>query len=119
MTIVFRIELKWSNEGEGLVHRRHDDTNHCLSFPFDYNSYSSENGSPLDPTEQGALVATVQKKVRGRTTASFDINVGEGQYLSLDEHQIPHMDDETKNHAINQVKVLQDQLATLMQQLEN
>jgi len=84
---------------------------------------SSKNGSPVDPIDEGALVATVTKKRRGNsvaaTAANFDINVGEGRYISLnDPSGVLNLDDDMKTSAYSQLKVLQDQMASLMQQLE-
>lgn len=75
----------------------------------------------MEPMEDGALVATVTKKRRGNTAsvgANFDINVGEGRVISLnDPHGIQHLDDDMKVNAVTQLKVLQDQMTTLMQKL--
>ena len=75
-------------------------------------------------------MATVAKKRRDRTNgsgkddevagAAFDINVGDGRYISLsDPNTIDHLDDNMKNTAMNQLKILQDQMASLMAQLDN
>ncbi|CAB9500301.1 expressed unknown protein [Seminavis robusta] len=82
----------------------------------------SKNGSPVDNTDEGALVATVTKKRRGNAppaaTANFDINVGEGKYISLnDPSGLQNLDANMKTNAVAQLKVLQDQMATLMEQL--
>ena len=96
---------------------------------------SSANGSPVEHSEEGSLVATVAKKRRDRTNggsgggsdgadddatgAAFDINVGDGRYISLsDPNTIEHLDDDMKNAAMNQLKILQDQMASLMAQLD-
>lgn len=84
-------------------------------------------------------MATVAKKRRDRTNgssgggggggndgaddeatgAAFDINVGDGRYISLsDPNTIEHLDDNMKNAAMNQLKILQDQMASLMAQLD-
>lgn len=78
-------------------------------------------------------MATVAKKRRDRTNdgggsdgadddatgAAFDINVGDGRYISLsDPNTIEHLDDDMKNAAMNQLKILQDQMASLMAQLD-
>mmetsp|Transcript_19005 Transcript_19005/g.54763 ORF Transcript_19005/g.54763 Transcript_19005/m.54763 type:complete len:286 (+) Transcript_19005:96-953(+) len=89
----------------------------------------SANGSPVEHSEEGSLVATVAKKRRDRTNgggaddevtgAAFDINVGDGRYISLsDPNTIDHLDDNMKNAAMNQLKILQDQMASLMAQLD-
>lgn len=93
---------------------------------------SSENGSPVDQADKGALVATVTKKRRGNnssceagddtTTAAtnFEISVGDGKYISLtDPSNIGHLDQENKLQAFSQLKVLQDQVTKLMQDLSN
>lgn len=81
----------------------------------------SKNGSPVDNSEEGDLVATVAKKRRGggESSALFDINVGAGRYISLsDPSTLGQMDDQMKNTAKNQLKTLQDQMSRLMAQLE-
>ena len=83
---------------------------------------SSKNGSPVDPVDEGALVATVTKKRRGNAppsaAANFDINVGDGRYISLnDPTGVRHLDENMKSNALTQLKVLQDQMASLMEQL--
>ena len=76
----------------------------------------------MDAIDEGALIATVTKKRRGNTMettgANFDINVGEGRYISLnDPSGVQNLDSEMKTSAMSQLKVLQDQMACLMQQL--
>lgn len=80
----------------------------------------SLNGSPVDPVDQGVLVATVTKKHRGNAppAANFDINVGDGRYISLnDPSGVKNLDASMKSNAVQQLKVLQDQMASLMAQL--
>lgn len=84
----------------------------------------SINGSPVDMAEQGDLVATVCKKRRGNGSdgpgALFDINVGDGRYISLsDPKSIRDLPVEMKLEAKNQLNVLQDQLTKLMAHLKN
>ena len=85
--------------------------------------HSSENGSPVDTVEDGALIATVTKKRRiraGDAPVNFDINVGDGQYISLtNPGSIGLLDEDLKSTAIQQLQVLQDQMASLMAQLKN
>ena len=75
-------------------------------------------------------MATVSKKPRDKSgganddndisAAAFDINVGDGRYISLsDPATVGHLDDNMKNAAMNQLKILQDQMASLMAQLDN
>ena len=102
----------------------------CALFVLCYKlqNISSANGSPVEHSEEGSLVATVAKKRRDRTNggaddeatgAAFDINVGDGRYISLsDPNTIEHLDDNMKNAAMNQLKILQDQMASLMAQLD-
>lgn len=77
----------------------------------------------MEPTDEGALVATVTKKPRRgnappSASANFDINVGEGRYISLNNPSgVQHLDDNMKTNALSQLKVLQDQMASLMEQL--
>lgn len=84
----------------------------------------SINGSPVDMAEEGDLVATVCKKRRGNGSdgpgAIFDINVGDGRYISLsDANAIRELPDDMKMEAKNQLNVLQDQLSKLMAHLKN
>jgi hypothetical protein len=79
---------------------------------------SSKNGSPVDTHDEGTLVATVSKKQK--RGAVFDINVGQGRYISLTEPgTIECLDGEMKHAAISQIKILQDQMASLMDKLHN
>ena len=94
----------------------------CLSCSNLCLCCSSKNGSPVDPVDEGALVATVTKKRRGNappaTAANFDISIGEGKYISLnDPTGVKHLDENMKSNALTQLKVLQDQMASLMEQL--
>ena len=108
---------------------------HYSSSATNCKNISSANGSPVEHSEEGSLVATVAKKRRDRTNgsggggsdgaddeatgAAFDINVGDGRYISLsDPNTIEHLDDNMKNAAMNQLKILQDQMASLMAQLD-
>jgi Cell division cycle-associated protein 8 len=85
----------------------------CVSYCI-----SSRNGSPLETTEKGSVIATVTKKRRGNESANFEINVGEGKYISLsDPNGVQELDSEMKATAATQLKVLQDQMASLMAQL--
>mmetsp|Transcript_103078 Transcript_103078/g.210197 ORF Transcript_103078/g.210197 Transcript_103078/m.210197 type:complete len:258 (-) Transcript_103078:191-964(-) len=79
----------------------------------------SQNGSPVAATEPGTVIATVCKKRRGNESASVEINVGEGQYISLnDPSGVSGLDVQMKQTAASQLKVLQDQMASLMAQLQ-
>lgn len=79
----------------------------------------------MDKVDEGSLVATVTKKRRkdnstDGTAANFDINVGEGRYISLSNPgNVEALDEELKSTAIEQLQVLQDQMASLMAQLKN
>lgn len=79
----------------------------------------------MDPHDEGTLVATVSKKQRrhgvpGKTSAVFDINVGEGRYINLTEPgTVECLDGNMKDAAISQLKILQNQMASLMAQLNN
>lgn len=69
------------------------------------------------------MVATVTKKPRGNSkipeAASFDLNVGEGRYISLtDPAGVTNLDPDLKNTALTQLSMLQDQIAGLLKQLE-
>jgi len=89
----------------------------------------SQNGSPLAATEPGTVIATICKKRRGNdnnnesesesASANVEINVGEGQYISLnDPNGVSELDANMKQTAASQLKVLQDQMASLMAQLK-
>jgi len=79
----------------------------------------SQNGSPLAATEPGTVIATVCKKRRGNGSANVEINVGKGHYISLnDPNGVAGLDPRMKQTAASQLKVLQDQMASLMAQLQ-
>jgi hypothetical protein len=79
----------------------------------------SQNGSPVAATEPGTVIATVCKKRRGNGSANVEINIGEGQYISLnDPSGLSGLDAQMKQTAASQLKVLQDQMASLMAQLQ-
>ena len=98
-----------------------------------HHAPSSANGSPVEHSEEGSLVATVAKKRGGRKGlggdgdggggdlgVGFDINVGDGRFISLsDPSPINHLEDDMKDAAVSQLKILQDQMASLMAQLGN
>lgn len=64
------------------------------------------------------MVATVTKKRRGNEGANFEINVGDGRVINLnDPNGVDALDSSMKATAASQLKVLQDQMATLMAQL--
>jgi hypothetical protein len=91
----------------------------------------SKNGSPLEPTAPGTVIATVHKKqCRGlgqeqdddgaMATADVEMNVGEGQYIRLnDPFGVSELDSKMKQTAAIQLKVLQDQMESLMAQLRS
>jgi len=81
----------------------------------------SQNGSPLETYEKGSVIATVAKKRRGNgDTANFEINVGDGKFISLnDPSGVQELDSNMRATAATQLKVLQDQMASLMAQLQN
>jgi len=79
----------------------------------------SKNGTPIDTVDVGDLVATVTKKRRGRENVVFDIAIGDGKYIHLsDLNSASDLTGEMKTTAMTQLKVLQDQMASLMAQLE-
>ena len=110
--------MKWSSWWIWFV-----EVTHLTYIPLFFFLYSSENGSPVDAVEDGALIATVTKKRRvrdGAAPVNFDIKVGDGQYISLsDPGNVQNMEDSLKSTAIIQLQVLQDQMASLMAQLKN
>jgi hypothetical protein len=84
----------------------------------------SVNGSPVNQTEEGDLVATVSKKRRGndqgeKGAAMFDINI-DGRTISLsDPTTMDHLTKEMRNTAMSQLNILQDQLSKLLSHLES
>jgi len=83
----------------------------------------SANGSPVQDTEEGDLIATVSKKRRVKdqgedAAAMFDINI-DGRTISLsDKGTMEHLTNAMKNTAKNQLNVLQDQLSKLLSHLD-
>ena len=72
--------------------------------------------------DTGDLVATVTKKRRnnGGDNVVFDISIGDGKYINLsDPNSAAELSGEMKTTAMTQLKVLQDQMASLMAQLES
>lgn len=67
-------------------------------------------------------MATVTKKRRnnGGDKVVFDISIGDGKYINLsDPNSAAELSGEMKTTAMTQLKVLQDQMASLMAQLES
>jgi hypothetical protein len=91
--------------------------------PFCNNKNSSKNGSPVDTVDAGDLVATVTKKRRNNQTETgvvFDIAIGDGKYINLNDiNEAADLSREMKTTAMTQLKVLQNQMASLMAQLES
>ena len=75
----------------------------------------------METCEPGSVIATVTKKRRGNDTsnsANFELSIGDGQTISLNNPSGIHdLDSSMKNAAVSQLQVLQDQMATLMAQL--
>lgn len=96
-----------------------------LNYQQQQKKNSSQNGSPLETHEVGSVIATVTKKRKGnneeeKNTANFEINVGDGRFISLnDPSGVKGLDSNMKATAATQLKVLQDQMASLMAQLTN
>jgi len=87
----------------------------------------SANGSPVQDTEEGDLIATVSKKRRVKgdgdededADAMFGINI-DGRTISLsDKSTMEHLTNAMKNTAKNQLNVLQDQLSKLLSHLDS
>ena len=71
----------------------------------------------METHEAGTMVATVTKKRRD-DSATFEINVGDGRTINLnDPTGVNNLDSGMKATAASQLKVLQDQMASLMAQL--
>lgn len=83
-------------------------------------SCSSVNGSPLDPSEnEPGFVATVLKKRKGDKAAVFDINIGDGKVISLnDPSMLMELDEEMKHSAMSQIRMFHEQMSTWMAMLE-
>lgn len=91
-------------------------------------SFSSKNGSPVEAADEGALIATVTKAKKRRTGstsdnvagASLDLNLGDGQFISLhDPTNITALDDEKKTMAVQQLQMLLNQAESALKQLQN
>ena len=89
---------------------------------------SSKNGSPLETADEGALIATVTKAKKRRTGstgdatggASLDINLGDGQFISLqDPLNVGALDAEKKNMALQQLQMLKSQVDSVLAHLQN
>ena len=66
------------------------------------------------------MIATVTKKRKGNDPAgaNIEINVGEGRFISLNNPAgVTELDSSMKKSAASQLKVLQDQMQSLMAQL--
>ena len=76
----------------------------------------------MDVVERCSLIATVIKVRRvwdGGAPVNFDIKVGDGQYVSLsDPGNVQDLKENLKSTAIVQLQVLQDQMASLIAQLQ-
>lgn len=76
------------------------------------------NGSPLDPSEEDCVVATVMKKRKGDKAAVFDINIGDGKVISLnDPSMLMELDEEMKISAMSQIRMFHEQMTTWMAML--
>ena len=71
--------------------------------------FSSKNGSPVEPVDDGVLVATVVKKLRSndvepKVGASFgiDINLGAGRHITLidDTKECSNLDPEARTTTV-------------------
>ena len=94
---------------------------------FDSSLNSSKNGTPIEAPEDAAIIATVTKAKKRRTgstgdgaaSASLDINIGGGQFLSLqDPNNIASLDGHEKNMAIQQLNMLRDQVDFYLKRME-
>jgi hypothetical protein len=55
------------------------------------------------------------KKRKGENTAVFDINIGGGKVISLnDPSMLMELDEEMKHSAMSQIRVFHEQMATWM-----
>lgn len=69
----------------------------------------------MERVDHGAIVATIAKKRKGNETASVEINIGDGKYISLSNPgNIKGLDSSMKAAAALQLKVLADQMSSLM-----
>lgn len=89
---------------------------------------SSKNGSPVEAADEGALIATVTKAKKRRTGstgdtaegASLDLNLGDGQFISLhDPRNVGTLDNEKKNMALQQLQMLRSQVDSVLKHLQN
>lgn len=88
---------------------------------------SSKNGSPVEAADEGALIATVTKAKKRRTGstgdgsagASLDINLGDGQFISLqDPTNVSALDADKKNMALQQLQMLKNQVDSVLKHLQ-
>lgn len=74
---------------------------------------TSQNGSPVDLYEEGALIATVSK---GRREPSMEIHVGQGKFLNIDAECIKGASRGEKAVARDQLEILRNQIDQLISQ---
>lgn len=97
-----------------------------MSFSF-LVAGSSKNGSPVETADEGCLIATVTKSKKRRmgstgddVGASLDINLGDGQFISLqDPTNVNSLDDDKKSMALQQLQMLKDQVDYALKHLQN
>ena len=76
---------------------------------------SSANGSPLDSVDEEGMIATVMKKRKGEKSVVFDINVGDGKVISLnDPSMLMELDEEMKSSAVSQIRMFHQQMESWM-----
>jgi hypothetical protein len=129
MTSKTELAIRTVKRGEEILYvsnvlsNMNSDTRFLLYISLLTCFLSSKQGSPVNILENGDLVATVAKKRRlreGEMPVHFDINVGDGNFISLSNPgNLKLLDDDLKNSAIQQLQLLQDQMASLMAQLQS
>ena len=102
-------------------------SNACSRFHSPFHSSSSKNGTPIENPDEGTIIATVTKAKKRRTGstgdaaagASLDINLGGGQFLSLqDPTNIDSLDGHEKNMAVQQLQMLREQVDFYLKRME-
>ena len=87
---------------------------------------SSKNGTPIEAPDEASIIATVTKTKKRRTGstgestgAALDINLGGGQFISLQDPQnINSLNGNEKNMAVQQLQMLRDQVDFYLKKME-
>ena len=80
----------------------------------------------MEAADEGAIIATITKAKKRRTGsssdttgASLDINLGDGQFISLqDPTNVNSLDADKKNMALQQLQMLKNQVDSVLRTLQ-